>query len=221
MITLYALKQSRAYRIAWLLELLQTDYQLEILERNKQTFLAPETLRNIHPLGKSPLIVDGELVLGESGAIVEYLLNKYDPEQRFKPTVASPEYPQYLHWLHYAEGSIMPLLLMSLVFNRIDQQRVPFFVKPIVRKITDSVRASFITPQLKLHLDYIESNLADKTWLLGEQLTGADIMMSFPLQAVAATAAGNVYPNIQAYVKRIEQDPFYQQAEQKLGKLSI
>ena len=220
MIKLYALKQSRAYRIAWLLELLQVDYQLEILERDKQTFLAPNSLRNIHPLGKSPLITDGELTLGESGAIVEYLLQRYDPQHNLKPTIDSPNYPQYLYWLHYAEGSIMPLLLISLIFNRIDAQKVPFFVKPIVRKITGSVRASFIDPQLKLHLDYIEQTLAGKKWFLGEQLTGADIMMSFPLQALVLKGLEG-YPNINDYVARIEQEPSYQRAEQKIGKFSL
>lgn len=220
MIKLYALKQSRAYRIAWLLELLQVDYQLEILERDKQTFLAPNSLRTIHPLGKSPLITDGELTLGESGAIVEYLLQRYDQQHQFKLQTESADYPQYLYWLHYAEGSMMPLLLISLIFNRIDAQKVPFFVKPIVRKITGSVRANFIEPQLKLHLDYIEQTLAGKKWFLGEQLTGADIMMSFPLQALVVKGLEG-YPNINAYVSRIEQEPSYQRAEQKLGKLAF
>lgn len=220
MITLHALKQSRAYRIAWLLELLEVDYQMNVLERDKTTFLAPQKLREIHPLGKSPLIQDGELTLGESGAIVEYLLGRYDSQHHFKPTTESAEYPNYLFWSHYAEGSMMPLLLISLIFNRIDAQKVPFFVKPIVRKITGSVRASFIDPQLKLHLDYIEQTLAGKKWFLGEQLTGADIMMSFPLQALVAKGLEG-YPNINAYVKRIEQDPAYQRAEQKIGKFTI
>ncbi|QLB20747.1 glutathione S-transferase [Vespertiliibacter pulmonis] len=220
MITLYALKQSRAYRIAWLLELLHLDYKIDVIERDSQTFLAPDRLRQIHPLGKSPLIVDGDLTLGESGAIVEYLLQRYGDQFSFKPAVDNAEYPNYLYWLHYAEGSIMPLLVMSLVFNRIDQQKVPFFIKPIVRKITEGVRHTFLTPQLKLHLDHIEQSLSGKTWFLGEQLTGADIMMSFPLQALVLRGMKD-YPNIQRFVKQIQQDPAYQQAEQKIGKLTI
>lgn len=217
---LYALKQSRAYRIAWLLELLEQPYELAVIERDKQTFLAPDSLRNIHPLGKSPLLQDGELVLGESGAIVEYLLNRYDSANRFKPAADSADYPNYLYWLHYAEGSLMPLLVISLIFKRIDERKVPFFIKPIVRKITDGVRASFLTPQLKLHLDYIEQQLHGKTWLLGEQLTGADIMMSFPLQALVAKGLDG-YPNINAYAQRIAADAAFQQAEQKLGQFVI
>lgn len=220
MIKLYALKQSRAYRIAWLLELLQVDYELEILKRHPQTFLAPETLRHIHPLGKSPLIQEGDFVLNESGAIVEYLLNRYDHSQQFRPTIESESYPTYLQWVHYAEGSLMPLLLLSLVFKRIEQQKVPFFIKPIVNKIVNSVQKSFIHPQLTLHLDYIEQSLASKTWFFGERLTGADIMMSFPLQALVARGLSD-YPNIHAYVARIEQNSAYQQVEQKLGKFTI
>ncbi|MDO5059430.1 MAG: glutathione S-transferase [Neisseria sp.] len=220
MITLYALKQSRAYRILWLLELLQLDYRAEIIERNTATFLAPESLREIHPLGKSPLLQDGSLTLAESGAIVEYLLNRYDTAQQFRPAPDSAAYPDYLFWLHYAEGSLMPLLLMSLVFRRIDAQKVPFFVKPVVRKITGGVRESFLNPQLKLHLDFVEQKLDGKTWLLGGTPSGADIMMSFPLQAALSRSSGN-YPNIQAYVRRIESDAAYQAAERKLGKLAI
>ncbi|WP_236966860.1 glutathione S-transferase [Mannheimia varigena] len=184
MIKLYALKQSRAYRIAWLLELLALDYELEIIERDKETFLAPAILKKIHPLGKSPVLQDGSLTLAESGAIVEYLLARHNPTQQFKPTPESDDYPNYLYWFHYAEGSLMPLLVMSLVFNRIEQRKVPFFVKPIVQKIVDSVKGSYLTPQLKLHLDHIEQQLSGKQWFLGETLSGAGIMMGFPLQAL-------------------------------------
>ena len=220
MLTLYALKQSRAYRIVWLLELLELDYKLEIVERDKHTFLAPHSLRNIHPLGKSPLIQDGELALGESGAIVEYLLNKYDPENRFRITADQANYPNYLYWLHYAEGSIMPFLIISLLLRRIDERKMPFFIKPITRKITNGVRESFVTPQLKLHLDYIEQHLAEKQWFLGEQLSGADIMMSFPLQVLTARGLGG-YPNIHAYTQRIGQTASFKRAEEKLGTFKL
>lgn len=219
MLTLYALKQSRAYRIAWLLELLELDYRLEIIERDKKTWLAPSSLKAVHPLGKSPLLQDGELTLAESGAIVEYLLARYNPQGKFKPN-ADSDYPHYLYWLHYAEGSLMPLLIISLIFHRIEQQKVPFFVKPIVRKIVNGVRGSFIQPQLNLHLDHIEQWLNGKTWLVGEQLSGADVMMSFPLQALVKKGLAG-YPNIHAYVARIEQEPAYLRAEEKIGKFSL
>lgn len=220
MLKLYALKQSRAYRIAWLLELLELDYQLAVIERDKRTFLAPDDLRKIHPLGKSPLLQDGDLTLAESGAMVEYLLARHNPQGKFKVSPDSADYPHYLYWLHYAEGSLMPLLVMSLVFHRIEQRKVPFFVKPIVRKMVESVRSSFIQPQLKLHLDHIEQYMQGKTWLVGEQLSGADVMMSFPLQALVKKGLVG-YPNIHAYVARIEQDSAYQRAELKIGKFSL
>lgn len=220
MLKLYALKQSRAYRIAWLLELLELDYQLELIERDKKTWLAPSSLKAVHPLGKSPLLQDGELTLAESGAIVEYLLARYNPKGAFKPNADSADYPHYLYWLHYAEGSLMPLLIISLVFHRIEQQKVPFFVKPIVRKIVNGVRGSFIQPQLKLHLDHIEQWLNGKTWLVGEHLSGADVMMSFPLQALVKKGLAG-YPNIHAYVMRIEQDAAYLRAEAKIGTFSL
>lgn len=220
MITLYALKQSRAYRIAWLLELLGVNYDIEVSERNVETHLAPESLKKIHPLGKSPMIKDGNLVLAESGTIVEYLINKYGQHTALKPRYDAANYTDYLFWLHYAEGSLMPLLVMSLVFRKIDVQKMPFYAKPIARKITDGVRNSFINPQLKLHLAFIEQSLHNKTWLLGETLTGADIMMGFPLQA-ALSRTDMALPAITAYVERIESEPAYVRAEQRIGQLTL
>lgn len=170
-----ALKQSRAYRIAWLLELLELEYQIELIERDKQTFLAPDTLRQTHALGKSPILQDGNLTLAESGAIVEYLLARYNPEQRFKP---------------------------------------------IVQKIVAGVRNGYLQPQLDLHLNQIEQALVGQSWLVGGQLSAADVMMSFPLIALVKKGLKG-FPNIHAYVKRIEQQQAYQRAEAKLGVLSI
>lgn len=220
MITLHALTQSRAYRIAWLLELLNLDYQANVVARDETTKLAPESLRQIHPLGKSPLLQDGDLTLPESGAIVEYLIGRYGKDSTLKPATDSASYPDYLFWLHYAEGSLMPLLVMSLVFRKIDEKPMPFFARPIARKITGGVRESFLNPQLKLHLEFIEGRLKNHTWLLGDTLTAADVMMSFPLQAALARSSLDL-PNIAAYVQRIETHPAYQRAESKLGKLCI
>lgn len=220
MLKLYALKQSRAYRIAWLLELLELDYRLEIIERDKKHFLAPDSLKSVHPLGKSPLLQDGSLTLAESGAIVEYLLSRHNPKERFKPASDSADYPDYLYWLHYAEGSIMPLLVMSLVFHRIGQRKVPFWVKPIVRKIVEGVQNGFLKPQLQLHLDHIEAALQGKRWLVSETLSGADVMMSFPLQALVKKGLEG-YPNIHRYVAEIEQNEAYRRAEEKIGAFVI
>ncbi|PJK11119.1 glutathione S-transferase [Lysobacteraceae bacterium NML08-0793] len=220
MMILYALQQSRAHRIAWLLELLGLDYRAEVMARDAETALAPDSLRRIHPLGKSPLLDDNGRVLAESGAIVEYLISRYGQESALKPPTNNPAYPDYLFWLHYAEGSLMPLLVMSLVFQRIDTRPMPFFVKPVARKITDGVRAAFLKPQLKQHLAFVESQLAGRTWLLGETVSAADVMMSFPLQAALSRTALDL-PHIAAYVRRIEADPAWQRAEKRLGKLEL
>ncbi|OSI22427.1 glutathione S-transferase [Neisseria dumasiana] len=220
MITLYALKQSRAYRIAWLLELLGLEYRAEVIARDAETSLAPDSLRRVHPLGKSPLIDDNGLVLAESGAIVEYLIARYGQETALRPSESSAVYPEYLFWLHYAEGSLMPLLVMSLVFRKIETRKMPFFAKPVARKITDGVRASFLNPQLKLHLEFVENKLKGRTWLLGGEISGADIMMGFPLQAAVSRTPQNL-PNISAYVRRIENDPAYQLAQERIGKLEL
>lgn len=221
MLTLFALKQSRAYRIAWLLELLGVAYQAETLERDPNSKLAPESLRRIHPLGKSPLIQDGEQIIAESGAICEYLLAKFDAHGSYQIAPDHADYWAYRQWLHYAEGSLMPLLVMTLIFRKIDATPKPFFAKPIAQKLTDGVRQSFLNPQIKLHLDYVEQQLNGKTWLVGDKITAADVMMSFPLQAAISRAPSADYPNIAAYVARIAAEPHYQQAENKLGKLTI
>ncbi|MDO4641242.1 MAG: glutathione S-transferase [Neisseria sp.] len=220
MITLYALKQSRAYRIAWLLELLNLEYDVEIIDRQLETGLAPDSLRKIHPLGKSPILKDDSLVLAESGAIAEYLVSRYGAESALKPASNSDAFPNYLFWLHYAEGSLMPLLVMSLVFRRVDEKKMPFFIKPVARKITDGVRESFLHPQLQLHLQYVESRLAGKQWLLGDTLTLADVMMSFPLQAATQRTSLDL-PHITDYVRRIEANPAYRRAEQRIGNFSL
>lgn len=219
MLTLYALKQSRAYRVAWLLELLGVDYRVQSAERDTKTQLAPDDLRQIHPLGKSPIIQDNEQIIAESGAICEYLLHQFDSEKHFQLNPSDAEFWAYRQWLHYAEGSFMPLLVMSLIFRKIDTQPKPFFVRPIAQKITDSVRKSYLSPQLALHLDYIEQSLNGKTWLVGEKITVADVMMGFPLQSLAKRVDMSSLPNISAYVARIHADPAYQRAEAKLGEL--
>ena len=138
----------------------------------------------MHPLGKSPVITDGERTVAESGAIIEYLVERYGGG-RLAPAAGTPEQLRYTYWLHYAEGSAMPPLLMKLVFNRIESAPMPFFVKPIAKGIAQQVKASFIEPQLKLHLDYMEQELGKSAWFAGNEFTAADIQMSFPLEAAA------------------------------------
>lgn len=156
MITLHHLNNSRSQRILWMLEEIGIDYQIKRYLRDPQTMLAPAELRQVHPLGKSPLITDGELTLAESGAIIEYLAERYG--DWLLPAADSPERLRCRYWLHYAEGSAMPPLLLKLVFDKLRSAPMPFFIKPIARGIANKVSQAFISPQLKLHFDYLRAN---------------------------------------------------------------
>ena len=210
MITLYLLKQSRAHRIVWALEELGLDYDVKIFDRDPQTKLAPAELKEIHPLGKSPILTDGELKLAESGAIVQYLVQKYG-NGRLQPKANSDDYYRCWEWAHYAEGSIMAAMLLSLFVNQIAPS-----------ESRDAVKAHYVDAQVPLHLGYVEQALAGKQWLVGDEITAADIMMSFPLQmAMSNPQAQQVYPNIAAYVARIEQTEGYRKADARVGKLEL
>jgi glutathione S-transferase len=222
MITLHHLNNSRSQRILWLLEELGLPYEIIRYERDKKTMLAPETLKKIHPLGKSPVITDGELTVAESGAIIEYLVDTYG-QGKLKPAPGTSDLLKYHYWLHYAEGSLMPPLLLTLIFNRIETAReMPFFVKPIALKIVEGVRAGFIRPQLKTHLDYLEGELSKTEWFAGEEFSAADIQMSFPLEAAAARKLfDSSKPKLTAYIKKIHARPAYQRALKSGGEFTI
>lgn len=211
MITLHHLNNSRSQRIVWLLEELDIPYEIRSYERDPVTILAPDSLKAVHPLGKSPVISDDAtgITLAESGAIIEYLVQTYG--KQFMPEQSSAEYWQYLYWLHFSEGSLMPPMVMRLVFMKLKAAPLPFFIKPIARMISDKVMASFVSPNIKRSLKYIEAHLANHTWFCGEQLTGADFQMSFPLEAsVARGLITDEYPNIKAYVERYQALDAYQ-----------
>lgn len=217
MITVHHLNNSRSQRILWLLEELGVEYQIKRYERDPQTMLAPPELRAIHPLGKSPVVTDGDLTLAESGAIIDYLANRYGPH--LLPPAGSPERLRCNYWLHYAEGSAMPPLLLKLVFDKVESSPMPFFVKPIARGIARKVKSAFVTPQLKLHLDYLESELAKSTWFAGETFSAADIQLSFPLEAAAARAGLDASrPRLMAFLERIHARPAYRRALEKGGE---
>lgn len=217
MITLHALDQSRSLRILWLLELLGVPYELEQHPRDAETLLAPEALRRIHPLGKAPVLQDGELVLAESGAIVDYLVQTYG-KGRFMPAAGTPDYWQYQRWLHYAEGSLMPLMLVSLLMGRAETAPMPFFARPFARRIADGVRKVWVQPQAALHLAHVDQSLQGKKWLCGDELTGADVMMSFPLQAAQKRLGTADYPEIERWLAQIAADPAWQRAEAEGGR---
>ncbi len=217
MITVHHLNNSRSQRVLWLLEELGLPYEIKHYQRNAETMLAPPELLAVHPLGKSPVITDDGNTVAESGAIIEYLVGRYG-NGRLIPAAGTPERLRYTYWLHYAEGSAMLPLLLKLIFGRIATAPMPFFVKPIARGIVGKVRTTFIDPQLKLHLGYIESELGKSSWFAGEELTAADIQMSFPLEAAAARGGADAAtPKISAFLQRIHARPAYKIALEKGG----
>jgi glutathione S-transferase len=221
MITVHHLNNSRSQRVLWLLEELGLSYDIKRYDRDPETMLAPPALRQVHPLGKSPVITDGDLTLAESGAIVEYLVDRYG-NGRLIPAADTPERLRYTYWLHYAEGSAMPPLLLKLIFDRIEQSPMPFFAKPIARGIVSQVKDSFINPQITQHLDFMEAELGKSTWFAGEDFTAADIQISFPLEAAAARAGLNASrPKLMAFLDRIHARPAYQKALERGGKYEL
>ncbi|HEY3819285.1 MAG TPA: glutathione S-transferase [Polyangiaceae bacterium] len=218
MIVLHHLNNSRSQRILWMLEELGLEYDLKRYPRDAKTMLAPPELRAVHPLGKSPIVTDGDLTLVESGAILEYLVGRYG-EGRFIPPAGTPERLRYTFWLHYAEGSVMPPMLLAFVFMRIEVAPMPFFVRPIAKGIARKVRAEFIDPQLETHLGYIEREMGKTSWLAGAELTAADVQMSFPLEAASSRAGitPEKEPHIHDWLKRIHARPAYQRALAKGG----
>lgn len=221
MITVHHLNHSRSQRILWLLEELGLDYEIQRYERDRKTMLAPASLRAVHPLGKSPVITDGDLVIAESGAIVDYLINRYGAG-RLAPAVDTPERLRYTYWLHYAEGSAMSPLLLKLVFDKIEKAPMPFFAKPIAKAISGKAKSGFIAPQIRQHLDYLEGELGKSPWFAGAEFSGADIQLSFPLEAAAARGGLDAsWPRLMDFLKRIHARPAYQRAIERGGEYSI
>jgi glutathione S-transferase len=221
MIIVHHLNNSRSQRILWLLEELGLEYEIKRYQRDPKTMLAPASLREVHPLGKSPVITDGNHTIAESGAIIEYLVERYD-NGRLAPSPNAPERLRYRYWLHYAEGSAMPPLLLKLVFDQIEKGPMPFFVKPIARAIAQKVKRSYIEPQLTQHLNYLEAELTNSTWFAGDAFSAADIQMSFPLEAATARAGLNESrPKLMAFLEQIHQRPAYQRAVERGGEYEL
>ncbi len=217
MLTLHHLDNSRSQRVLWLLEELQLPYEIKRYARDPQTMLAPPELKKVHPLGKSPVITDGDLTLAESAAIIEYLVDRYG-DGRLTPPIGSSEYLRFRYWMHYAEGSAMPPLLLKLVFDRIGNGPMPFFIRPVARAIAKGANKAFIGPQLKLHLDYMEKELEKSQWFAGDEFSAADIQMSFPLEAAQARAGLDASrPRLSVFLQRIRDRPAYQRAIERGG----
>jgi glutathione S-transferase len=220
-ITVHHLNNSRSQRILWLLEELGLPYDIKRYQRDPKTMLAPVELRKVHPLGKSPVLTDDARTVAESGAIVEYLVDRYG-RGRLAPPPGTDERLRFSYWLHYAEGSAMPPLLLKLVFMRIETTPVPFFVRPVTRKIAQGGQQSFVDPQIRLHLDYMEGELANSPWFVGNEFSAADIQLSFPLEA-AANRGGldGRWPRLQDFLQRIHARPAYQRALDRGGAYEL
>lgn len=208
MLVVHHLNNSRSQRILWLLEELGLDYEIKRYERDPNTMLAPASLKEVHPLGKSPVITDEGLTLAESGAIIDYLVERYG-EGKLAPPPGTPEKLRYAYWLHYAEGSAMPLLVMKLLLDNFG--------------LGDSVASTqFVAPQLKLHFDYLEGELGKTTWFVGEEFTAADVQMSFPVEAAAAQLGVDAScPKLKGFLERIHARPAYKRALERGGKYEL
>ncbi|RZI44348.1 glutathione S-transferase [Herbaspirillum sp. HC18] len=221
MIIVHHLNNSRSQRVLWLLEELGVDYDIKRYERDPKTMLAPPSLNEVHPLGKSPVITDGDLTIAESGAIIEYLVDCYG-NGRLVPAPGTQDRLRYTYWLHYAEGSAMPPLLLKLVFDRIEKGPMPFIVKPIAKAIALRAKKSFIEPQIARHLDYLESELGKHKWFAGRAFSAADIQMSFPLEAAAARGGLNESrPKLMDFLDRIHKRPAYKRALERGGAYEL
>ena len=221
MIIVHHLNNSRSQRILWLLEELGLEYDIRRYQRDAKTMLAPPELRQIHPLGKSPVITDGDLTLAESGVIVEYLVGRYG-NGRLVPAADTPEKLRYTYWLHYAEGSVQPMLLMKLIFDRIEKAPMPFFVRPIARALSTKTKSAFIQPNINRHLDYMETELGKTAWFAGAEFTAADVQMSFPLEAaVSRGGLDSKRPKLMAFLERIHARPAYKKAIERGGEYQL
>jgi len=226
MITVHHLNNSRSQRVLWLLEELGISYQVVHYKRGAD-MRAPAELRKIHPLGKSPVITDGDMVVAETGAIIEYILEVYGPNSkdggRLQPPAGTPARRDYTYWLHYAEGSAMPLLLLKLIFLRMPQN-VPGLLRPLVKKIAAKAQATVTDPQLSQHAAYWNDALSKNGgWFAGNDFSAADIMMSFPLEAASSRVGLDPQRHAAtlAFLERIHARPAYQRALQTGGPYEL
>jgi glutathione S-transferase len=223
MITVHHLETSRSQRVLWLLEELDVPYEMVRYARHPKTKLAPPELKKTHPLGKSPVIVEGDIIVAESGAILEYLVERYGARgvgdaAHLQPQPGTPEHRQCRFWLHYAEGSLMNWLVMKLVFMSIPTQPMPFFVRPIARQLCDKVQARLVDPNVADALAFMEDHLASHAWFAGEHLSIADFQMSFAVEAALARGKGaRKFRRLSAYKEKMEARPAYQRALAKGG----
>lgn len=219
MLIVHHLNNSRSQRVIWALEELNLPYQIVRYQR-EPTMMAPPALKKVHPLGKSPVVEDNGLILAESGAILEYLQETYDPASLLRPE--SPgEKLACRFWLHYAEGSLMPLLMMKLVFSSLGKKPVPWALRPVGKALGQGVQKAWLNKQLVTHADYIENHLAQSAWFAGDTFSIADIQMSFPVMALLARGGMRDLEHTQAWYQRIQCRPAFQRAIEQGGPFEI
>jgi glutathione S-transferase len=220
MIVVHHLNNSRSQRILWMLEELGLPYTVKRYERDPATLQAPAALKAVHPLGKSPVITDGDRTLAESGAILEYLADTYG-NGRFAPAPGTQERLRYNYFMHFAEGSMMPPLLLKLVFGRMPG-RVPFFMKPVAKAIAAAGDRQLVAPNLAAQMAFLEAELSTRDWFAGADFSAADVQMSFPLEAATARAGlGGDKPRLMAFLARIHARPAYKRAIETGGPYEL
>ncbi len=221
MIILHHLENSRSQRMLWLLEELGVEYEIKLYKRDPVTSLAPPSLAAVHPLGKSPVITDGDVTVAESGAIIEYLMDNYS-DGHLKPADDPQAQRDYTYYLHYAEGTMMPLLIIALLLNRVDTAKMPFFVKPIAKGITGKIRSGYLDGNLAKNMTFMESELARKEWFTGDKLTAADIQMSFVLEGLSVSIdLSQNFPKMAAMLARCQAMPAYKRALERGGPYNL
>jgi len=221
MIVVHHLNNSRSQRVLWLLEELGLDYEIRKYQRDSKTMLAPPELRAVHPLGKSPVIEDAGQTLAESGAIVEYLAERYGGG-RLVPAAGTPERLRYRYWMHFAEGTAQPPLLLKLLFDRIETAPMPFFVRPVARAIAQRAKGGYVQPNIDRNLDFMEGELATREWFAGERFSAADVQMSFPLEAARMRGGLDAKrPRLMAWLERIHARPAYRRAIERGGEYAL
>jgi glutathione S-transferase len=215
MITVHHLNNSRSQRVLWLLEELGAPYEVKRYERDAKTMLAPPALKQVHPLGKSPVVSDGANTIAETGAILEYILERLG-QGRLIPPAGSDARLRYSYWMHYAEGSAMTPLLLKLVFTRLPTSS-PFLVRGVARGISNAVLKRMVDPQIAMHASYWNDELGRHAWFAGDDFSAADIMMSFPLEAAASRAGAREWPRVKAFLETIHARPAYRRALERGG----
>ena len=215
MITVHHLNNSRSQRVLWLLEELALPYEIKRYQRNAKTMLAPPELLAVHPLGKSPVITDGGRTVAETGAIMDYIVSRYG-DGRMGPPADENGRLRYTYWLHFAEGSAMPPMVMTLLFSEIPK-RVPFPLRPFATLIGRGVTQGYLRPTIDKQLDLMEAELGKSAWFAGPDITAADVMLSFPLEAAGSRHGLTGHPKLTAWVAAVHARPAYRRALEKGG----